>query len=276
MTTRWGFIVVAAIFSSGCNTDGFGELPAVYAEKNAIHSYHQPSINQPPAAIEVVPNTDLGEWRYSTTTDAQNRVFIARATLPSVTRYQDDNGNTINGSYLELKREQYSPSAPIEQSVIIYGGIGAKLDCTPSCKIAAGGKVFTMTNLIEAFITGIDKATNKDFYQFMTNAGDVNFHLPVKNSQNSPFIATFHARNFNKTNMLLHSERSLTDDVIADRTNILPSTVLNPVNAQTCQDLKDKACGDMTCTQAKIALVNCGRKELDQNGDGTPCDSMCR
>jgi len=49
-----------------------------------------------------------------------------------------------------------------------------------------------------------------------------------------------------------------------------------PTARFTCTDEK-KYCRDMkSCAEARFHLGTCGRSRLDGNGDGIPCDALCR
>lgn len=45
---------------------------------------------------------------------------------------------------------------------------------------------------------------------------------------------------------------------------------------ELASDCTDRYCGEMTtCTEAMHELLSCGRKELDGDHDGIPCEELC-
>ncbi|BFN00356.1 hypothetical protein MOXK02_19140 [Moraxella sp. K02] len=196
---RFALVLLATLGIVGCNTDGFEELPSVYVRNNYPNGAGSSGASSDGF-------TGMGAWVYTTTEDSNNQTFVARATTSSLADYTDLDNNKVTSGYLEMKRAKYTDKSTIEQSVTIYGGTGAKLDCTPSCKVTTGGKVFIMTNSTEPFITGIDAATNAGFYELMTKNGNAVITVPVKNTKNGSIVFKYDANNFDKDKMKLHGE----------------------------------------------------------------------
>jgi hypothetical protein len=49
-----------------------------------------------------------------------------------------------------------------------------------------------------------------------------------------------------------------------------------PQSQELSSDCTDRFCGQMTtCTEAMHELLSCGRKELDGDNDGIPCEELC-
>lgn len=50
-----------------------------------------------------------------------------------------------------------------------------------------------------------------------------------------------------------------------------------PANSATAQCSAKRTCGAMSdCAEARFYLTTCGLKSLDRDGDGTPCETLCR
>ncbi|MGL5402394.1 MAG: excalibur calcium-binding domain-containing protein, partial [Acinetobacter sp.] len=53
------------------------------------------------------------------------------------------------------------------------------------------------------------------------------------------------------------------------------STAGAGTGAFSCSGLPRYCTGMSSCAQAKFALNKCGRKKLDRDNDGIPCENVC-
>lgn len=55
------------------------------------------------------------------------------------------------------------------------------------------------------------------------------------------------------------------------------TVVLSGIEAVPSAECKRKSCRQIaSCTEARMLLEKCNFKSLDRDGDGTPCDNLCR
>lgn len=61
------------------------------------------------------------------------------------------------------------------------------------------------------------------------------------------------------------------------KTTTKPNQIVKQANNGTGRCAVKKTCGQMSsCSEAKYYLNTCGLSKLDKDGDGTPCESLCR
>ena len=190
---RFALIVLAAFAITGCNTDGFDELPPRGGAGNG-------TIITPSK-----PNTgsSTGNWAYHTVSN-DSGIFDATATVYSINEYKMVGYETLKGNSF-AQAERIKLSSGVQEKVTIFAD--SDIACTPSCKVMVKGNsntTLTLTNGISMAVKGIDAATDKKLYEIFTNSNTVIVVLPLV--KEGAFSAEFDTRNFDKSKMKLYGE----------------------------------------------------------------------
>lgn len=265
---RFALMMFAALSLFGCNTDGFEELPSVYVRNNYPNGGTS-STGAPTTGNS--SETASSNWEYKSISNDKG-VFDATATVHSINQYKMVGYDAIKGYAFAVVEREKSNSGVVTEKVSIYAS--TDIDCANGCNLRVrsnSNQTFRFINGISTVVTGADIATNKKLYDIFTNSNTVIVELPLKNEPMFP--AEFDTRNFDRSKMLLWGEGGTNAPASSNTT---PSAnPFNPVSTATCDSFKGKTCTQMTCTEAKIALDSCNRKDLDTDDDGKVCEKQC-
>ncbi|MGL5225410.1 MAG: excalibur calcium-binding domain-containing protein [Aeromonas sp.] len=95
----------------------------------------------------------------------------------------------------------------------------------------------------------------------------------------TPAYAAGHTTQQTKSHSKSHAKPSTTKHKTKHNTKRSAKRTSSTANAGTgafsCSGLPRYCKGMSSCAQAKFALNKCGRKKLDRDNDGIPCENVC-
>lgn len=266
---RFALFLPAMLALTACNTDGFGELPSVYVKNNYPSNTTTGSTDTQPVVTPPVIDTSLK------TIQAQSVRVIDGDTLEVIpVSGQSERVRLMGIDAPESDQPYGNTSKSSLETCVSLGNVTIEWIKKDQYDRLVG-KV--LVNSKDCNLEQVKKGMAWHYKQYQSeqtqsdqltysNAEVLARGAKVGLWQDSCPIAPWDWRKGIRTGNCGDNGTSPTTPVIVPSE---PSTAV-------CNQYKNATCGSFSsCGQAKQALA-CGNKQIDGDGDGIPCESICK